>query len=513
MIERLKNAKRSKGMSVEVWGDVISNLCDSAHVTDPPMRYQYFLADLRNKEWKAALQSTIDESEFVGEATKKPTSEDSEMQQMMGLMQQTHNFMGWNASNTVGYAGSKFEQFQENAGGYGKQSVVRESTEFGVNEVYEGSHTANELNEEYERSYPANGVNAGYDQQHFSHDEYMPHVSNTMWDIFVSTTPEGPTTESVLQSLEANGLKIPFATDEMVNDAVAEAATTYVTGVATSVDEQHAVIVEGFDDAGTVPVEGPVGPEDCASLECNQEGTKIEVSKVDTESLAKLAPYPTNAVSGITVENVRSKYEGVPLSISADEVEFVNNVKHDASSDVGEPVAAELDTLNEDVVMIDAEQVANIVEGEPVPSVSKERLGEVGQGGLESCKVDGDKAPSRVIVFTHEELDMLENVSTIGAEEELEEYDKELEERLHFLDEVELKRRLNKNTERLQSLTLEEMSVLLKNPVETLRENREASPGGSSTPEYCLAWYKKRLPSRRKQGVPTVAFNGVNLTR
>ncbi|OWY91962.1 hypothetical protein PHMEG_00039221 [Phytophthora megakarya] len=59
MIERLKNAKRSKGMSAEVWGDVISNLCDAAQVVDPHMRYQYFLAGLRNKEWKTALQTTM----------------------------------------------------------------------------------------------------------------------------------------------------------------------------------------------------------------------------------------------------------------------------------------------------------------------------------------------------------------------------------------------------------------------------------------------------------------------
>ncbi|OWZ06655.1 hypothetical protein PHMEG_00021064 [Phytophthora megakarya] len=55
MIERLKNVKRSKGMSAEVWGDVISNLCDAAQVVGPQMRYQYFLAGLRNKEWKTAL--------------------------------------------------------------------------------------------------------------------------------------------------------------------------------------------------------------------------------------------------------------------------------------------------------------------------------------------------------------------------------------------------------------------------------------------------------------------------
>ncbi|OWZ01391.1 hypothetical protein PHMEG_00027232 [Phytophthora megakarya] len=106
---------------------------------------------------------------------------------------------------------------------------------------------------------------------------------------------------------------------------------------------------------------------------------------------------------------------------------------------------------------------------------------------------------------------MLEKVSTIGAEEELEEYDKVLEDWLHPLDEVELKRRMKKNAERLQSLTLEEMCVLLKIPVETLRENREASPGESSTPGWLGT--KGRLPPRGRERVPTVTFNGVSLTR
>ncbi|OWZ08405.1 hypothetical protein PHMEG_00019059 [Phytophthora megakarya] len=114
MIERLKNAKCSKGMSAEAWGDVISNLCDAAQVVDPQMRYQYVLAGLRNKEWKTALQTTMvndipravhtllyknmhlpaeDEAEFEDEVTKKPIMEEGMMQQMLGLMQQTQNLL------------------------------------------------------------------------------------------------------------------------------------------------------------------------------------------------------------------------------------------------------------------------------------------------------------------------------------------------------------------------------------------------------------------------------------
>ncbi|OWZ17280.1 hypothetical protein PHMEG_0008800 [Phytophthora megakarya] len=94
MIERLRNAKRSKGMSAEVWGDVITSLCDAAHVTDPQMRYQYFLTGLRNKECKAAVQTTmVNDIPLQGETPKKSSNEDNVMQQMMDLMQQAQNFM------------------------------------------------------------------------------------------------------------------------------------------------------------------------------------------------------------------------------------------------------------------------------------------------------------------------------------------------------------------------------------------------------------------------------------
>ncbi|KAE9112702.1 hypothetical protein PF007_g11009 [Phytophthora fragariae] len=43
MIERLINTKRSRGMSAEVWGDLIQGLCDEAQCFDPRMRYQYLV--------------------------------------------------------------------------------------------------------------------------------------------------------------------------------------------------------------------------------------------------------------------------------------------------------------------------------------------------------------------------------------------------------------------------------------------------------------------------------------
>ncbi|GMF91885.1 unnamed protein product [Phytophthora fragariaefolia] len=68
---------------------------------------------------------------------------------------------------------------------------------------------------------------------------------------------------------------------------------------------------------------------------------------------------------------------------------------------------------------------------------------------------------------------------------ELEEYDKELEERLFPLDEVELKERVVKNAAKAKELSLEELSVMLNLPLETLERTHEGSPGELSTPEYC----------------------------
>ncbi|KAE9010642.1 hypothetical protein PR001_g1557 [Phytophthora rubi] len=114
MIERLKNAKRTKGMSAEVWGDLISGLCNEAHCYDPQMRYQYFISGMRNKEWKAALNTMMlnsieeavivllaksmhqpveDDADFVDVVTTKPPTESPAIMQMMQILQQTQNLL------------------------------------------------------------------------------------------------------------------------------------------------------------------------------------------------------------------------------------------------------------------------------------------------------------------------------------------------------------------------------------------------------------------------------------
>ncbi|KAE9283601.1 hypothetical protein PF008_g27364 [Phytophthora fragariae] len=114
MIERLRNAKRTRGMSAEVWGDLISGLCNEVQCYDPQMRYQYFLSGLRNREWKAALNTLMvnsiegavivllaknmhqpveDDADFVDAVTGNTPSESTVVLQMMQMLQQTQNLI------------------------------------------------------------------------------------------------------------------------------------------------------------------------------------------------------------------------------------------------------------------------------------------------------------------------------------------------------------------------------------------------------------------------------------
>ncbi|OWZ10014.1 hypothetical protein PHMEG_00017198 [Phytophthora megakarya] len=144
---------------------------------------------------------------------------------------------------------------------------------------------------------------------------------------------------------------------------------------------------------------------------------------------------------------------------------------------VKEPNTVAQDTLSEDAELIRAERESCVVDSQAVCVSPEERLPSSDQRGRESREVDGDAVPSHARLFTQEELDLLWNGSTIGADVEPEEYPKEIEERLFLLNEVEFKRQMKKNAARLNMMTLEEMRVLLNIPLETLRENSEASPG------------------------------------
>ncbi|KAE9016528.1 hypothetical protein PR002_g13636 [Phytophthora rubi] len=113
-MERLSTAKRTRGMSAEVWGNWISGICDDAQCFDPLMRYQYFLAGLRNSEWKAMLSTTMvtsiqqavtillyhnmhlpveDDADFEDEIASETPNDDLVNMQMIQILQQNQNLI------------------------------------------------------------------------------------------------------------------------------------------------------------------------------------------------------------------------------------------------------------------------------------------------------------------------------------------------------------------------------------------------------------------------------------
>ncbi|KAE8986476.1 hypothetical protein PR002_g22342 [Phytophthora rubi] len=105
-------------------------------------------------------------------------------------------------------------------------------------------------------------------------------------------------------------------------------------------------------------------------------------------------------------------------------------------------------------------------------------------------------------LFTDDELDALE-AGEVGQEEsvlagtevtaEAEEYEKELEDRMYPLDEIELKRRVEANAKAQEEPSLEELSLFLSIPKEVLERTKGAALDSSRTPEYWQKWFEDKL--------------------
>ncbi|KAE8987554.1 hypothetical protein PR001_g22292 [Phytophthora rubi] len=78
---------------------------------------------------------------------------------------------------------------------------------------------------------------------------------------------------------------------------------------------------------------------------------------------------------------------------------------------------------------------------------------------------------------------------------EKEEFDKELEDRLYPLDEVELQERVKKIAEARKELSIEEMASYLGLPVDVLQRTKGASKEEMTSPEYWQDWFEKTLKS------------------
>ncbi|KAE9303835.1 hypothetical protein PF001_g13357 [Phytophthora fragariae] len=105
-------------------------------------------------------------------------------------------------------------------------------------------------------------------------------------------------------------------------------------------------------------------------------------------------------------------------------------------------------------------------------------------------------------LFSDEELAAMENgepgqeasiLSGAVVIPEPEEYNKELEDRLYPLDEVELHKRVAKNAEAQAELSSEDLARLLGISLEVVERTRQASPDLHGSPEYWQNWFEDML--------------------
>ncbi|KAG3101765.1 hypothetical protein PI124_g13547 [Phytophthora idaei] len=103
-------------------------------------------------------------------------------------------------------------------------------------------------------------------------------------------------------------------------------------------------------------------------------------------------------------------------------------------------------------------------------------------------EVTTDETSNRSRLFTDVELDAMDAcepgqeatvLAGVEVAVETEEYEKELEDRLYPLDEVELKRRIKVIEETEKEPSIEAMSKYLGIPVEVLERSRKTLHGGS----------------------------------
>ncbi|KAE8958533.1 hypothetical protein PR001_g31022, partial [Phytophthora rubi] len=222
-----------------------------------------------------------------------------------------------------------------------------------------------------------------------------------------------------------------------------------------------------------------------------KETRTVDVSKTvgadeETKRTVKSVAVQEEVVGDEASEGTRTEESAVPEAVVPEEA--VNKVT------VGvEPAVVEKDAARE-------EKAEEPVYETPVPKGTDE------SSSVESIGASTEETKQKVYqrLFTDEELDAM-GASSPGQEGtvlagqaiavEKEEHDKELEDRLFPLDEVELLKRVKKNAEAQKEPSLEDMAKHLNLPMEVLERTKEASPDEMSSPEYWQEWFQSTLES------------------
>ncbi|KAG3043680.1 hypothetical protein PC128_g18442 [Phytophthora cactorum] len=190
--------------------------------------------------------------------------------------------------------------------------------------------------------------------------------------------------------------------------------------------------VEPRRNGGEVPIseehEEPVAVGDMenvgGAMHPEREDNKGESTNDKAES-----PIETNPLSGLDTECAVSSTLAVNVSSSSLNAKPCDTERHEDTMKDDEVVLlttarvrAEnaLDTLSEDAEVAVANRIGSVTEADTKP---QKRL------------------------FTSQELEALTAGESLGVAEETVEYDKELEDRLYYVDEVELESRIKESTE------------------------------------------------------------------
>ncbi|KAI9987377.1 hypothetical protein PInf_023392 [Phytophthora infestans] len=264
-------------------------------------------------------------------------------------------------------------------------------------------------------------------------------------------------------------------------EAVVERETLTVSDTVETVEDAERLVVERktADLCGTTEV---FVAETMAEEVCEPAGEDEDVSAKNDS---------TDCVVALTERDTL---------VDEDEEEFWDAVE--SVSEMGEIVFAAW-TLKDDPNETASRGVAQEVIEEAVEGVEA-TVPELGEVVSDLSMTDGDPEAKYSRLFSDLGLEAMEGGDPDEEERVLigvniaakkEAYDKELEERLVPLDEVELTRQMKVNAETTKDPSLEDMAKYLGIPEEVLERVSELSANRFKRPEYWQEWFKKTLES------------------
>ncbi|KAE8988352.1 hypothetical protein PR003_g23460, partial [Phytophthora rubi] len=288
--------------------------------------------------------------------------------------------------------------------------------------------------------------------------------------------------EFIVVSTDDEGENLVVKVDDLKHEKV------YEDWVASKTDPDVRVVSEGLDASSDGVETSEVGKDE--SVEEETKPTEVNAGGVPCEE--ELGDEPSKAVA---IEDVNLDEE-VPTPFADAPPPYVAKVKDESMEEPPAPFAdapPPYEWGDEEYDLSDC-LFSNWTVREALPT--------------ETVKEDGTVPPEVETVlsfdrlFSDEELDAMENgepgqeasiLSGTVVAPEPEEYNKELEDRLYPLDEVELHKRVAKNAEAQAEPSSEDLARLLGISLEVVERTRQASPDLHGSPEYWQNWFEEML--------------------